>query len=175
MFESAKLLKDLSTNKKDHFVTHSGISWQVNFSWFALASLDDIRKIEKKLKITFPQDYKIFLSEISNGASLFEDYLRGQSGIRVYGLSELIKKQEYWKNYFEDAWESSYLAFADVIGESTVLFFDVNQVSYDKISNYIYNADLNEDKSEWTRCTRTFHDFIDFFISAQGELFWRWY
>ena len=174
MFSSINLLIDRIGPDGRLEVVHGGHSWIAGFE--RKPPLDDdllLGQVTTEVPL-LPKDYLRFLKEISNGCMLFYDIEYGQWGFEIFSLEELVEKQEYWKRIFEYKWLKDFVVFAEMRGEGNALIFDLSKPSPDTESFAIYQADPIDPVENWIKVSRSFHEWLDHLITAQGDKYWEW-
>jgi len=173
LFESALLLKERISPQNKLEVTHGTHTWTAKFEWASPKK----EMVNESLNLTYqplPEDYVEFLANVSNGCFLYYDSLFGQWGYRIYSYEELVKEQNRWKERFGRDWQNTFLAFAEMCGESHVLLFDRDQPSFDMNSFTIIEGNPIDTINNWTKVSRSFHEWLDHLITAQGDKYWEW-
>lgn len=173
MFESAALLLKLAPH---HYldVCHSGYTWKAIFKWTLPANQQDILRLQGSFDDRLPRDYTRFLSEVSNGAILFYDDKFGQWGFKLYSVNELLEKQNQWHKIIPDDLESRFIVFCELFGEANAMVFDINHQTSDGFSYAVLEANALDKSSDWLIASRSFHEWLDHLITAQGDKYWTW-
>ena len=154
-------------------VIHSSHIWKASFQWNKKALTEQVDKVQTWFKNRLPNDYISFLTEISNGAILFYDFQYGQWGYRLFGTEELIERQIRWQKSIPIDWESRYIPFCELYGEAHVMAFDLNRPTLNRESLTVVEA--NPDPIQyWPTASRSFQEWIDHLITAQGDKYWLW-
>lgn len=174
MFEAIKLLKQKLPENNQLMVTHSGHSWKASFHWFEPASEKRVQIVNERLRNQLPSDYIEFLTQISNGAILFYDVEYGQWGFRIYGTEELVEKQVHWQNSIPADWYSRFIAFCELYGEASVMVFDISRPTAHHGSHAVVETDAIDPINDWPTASRSFHEWLDHLITAQGDKYWAW-
>jgi hypothetical protein len=167
-----QLQKQLADNQLT--VIHSGISWVTSFEWFPPVSHEEIQKVETQLSCSLPQDYKKFLTDVSNGAILFYDKEYGQWGYKLFNVMEILEKQYEWEKNLPRTWKSGLIAFGELFGEANVLVFDLRRPTNDSLSCMVLEGNAYDELSNWAILSRSFHEWLDHLITAQGDKYWLW-
>lgn len=174
MFNSlSQLQKQLSQGELT--VTHSGNTWLASFEWFPPANPEQIRIIDYQLSLSLPQDYKKFLGEISNGAVLFRDKEYSQWGFRLFSTTEIVEKQQEWIKSLPSTWNANLVAFGELLGDANVLAFDLTRPTKDFLSYTVLEGNAYDKFSDWAVLSRSFHEWLDHLITAQGDKYWLWF
>lgn len=171
MFESVLALRKKLPS--DHLleVAHGDYLWTARFDWHApLIDLTVSEVFGKPL----PKDYLAFLNQVANGCTLYYDSIYGQWGYQIFGLEELRNKQESWKKSLGDKWRDSFIAFSELYGESHVLLFDLNSPTDASSSFAIREGNPHDIAENWPVVSRSFHEWLDHLITAQGAKYWEW-
>jgi hypothetical protein len=109
-----------------------------------------------------------------NGALLYYDDEYGQWGFDLYGTKDLIPMNiECWK-IFGDEWPPAYLLFARSRGDTDMLVLDTADFVNGRDCRVIDGEAIFSPR-KWTRAARSFGDWLDRLIVAQGTKYWRWY
>lgn len=173
MFKALSLLQQQATDDQ-FFVTSSGTRWLASFEWFPPVASNRIKEIEETIHMTLPKDYKDFLG-LTNGAVLFYDAENGQWGYRLYGTEELLERQIAWKSSFPNNWATNIVAFGELYGEASVLVFDMQKPTRDFMSYTVLEGNAYERVDGWPILSRSFHEWLNHLIAAQGEKYWEWF
>ena len=169
MFSSIAMLKKRLSPEGKIEVVHDAYSWTARFDW-SLPNKNLSYNEEQNLHL--PQDFVTFLKEVADGCVLFYDP-DGQWGYKIYSYEELTSKQSFYKKIFAEKWSENFVAFAELCGEANALFFDLRVPSYDLASYAIRETSI--DKSEnWMIVCRSFHEWLDHLVTAQGGKYWEW-
>ena len=171
MFESIQILKKRLTPENLLEVTHGDYSWLARFEW--QPPIEDIT-IDKKFLNCLPKDFLSFISQITNGCILYYDNTYGQWGYKIYSTDEIISKQGLWKISLGEKWQKNFIAFSELFGEARVLLFDLNLPTKDSSSFVIKEGNPYDKPENWPIVSRSFHEWIDHLITAQGAKFWEW-
>jgi hypothetical protein len=155
-------------------VTHSEDRWIASFEWFPPATFEQIQEVEERLSFSLPHDHKKFLSEISNGAVLFHEKEYSQWGFKLFSTLEIVEKQHEWKKSFPVTWKSSIIAFGKLFGEANVLVFDLRRPTKDSLSYMVLEGNAYDKFSDWAILSRSFHEWLDHLVTAQGDKYWLW-
>lgn len=174
IFNSFIDLQNCLRDNENFEVNHAGFRWSSSFQWFPPITIDEINSAEISEGITIPTDYKVFLSNISNGAILFYDEKFGQWGYKLFSLTELIDKQDYWKKNLPNSINPIHLAFGETIGEANVLIFDLTRPSIKGRSFAVLEANAYDPPDEWPIMSRSYHEWLDHLITSQGDKYWGW-
>ncbi|APM37845.1 SMI1/KNR4 family protein [Clostridium kluyveri] len=168
-----KLLKErTSTRNTLSYTDIFGQTIEVGFSWNNPASEEEIHEFESLNNIKLPKNYKEFL-KVSNGAVIYEDIEYGGSGYKILGLDEILKSTKDKKEWGYDL-KDFYIVFAEVMGNSDFLLFDLKK-SEDKGKDYIIDGDTGYSVDEWEYIKGNFSHFINRLITTNGSVYWRWY
>jgi hypothetical protein len=114
------------------------------------------------------------LKEIANGCTLYYDAVYSQWGYRIYSVGEIESKQALWKLSLGEKWRDNFVAFAELYGEANVLLFDLSLNTADFSSFAIREGNPNDVPDDWPIVSRSFHEWLDHLISAQGAKYWEW-
>mgnify|MGYP002682481501 CR=1 FL=1 len=171
--EAISLLRRRTTRKQLE-VIHAHYVWTAGFEWREGASVEDIVQLEETLHRKLPADYAMFLLE-SNGAVLYKDVKYGQWGFYLYGTHELAAKNQQWSESLRGRWSNTFIAFAETFGDANALIFDTNQPTLDGTSFAVLEATAYEPAEDWPRASRSFQEWFQHLITAQGDKFWTWH
>lgn len=145
--------------------------WKAHFSFQDPASAEDIQSIRAVWEI--PASYEQFL-DCSNGALLYNDDIYGQWGFCLYGTGELVSKNKLWQDLYH-GWSSSYLVFAESLGDSDLLLLDTKQISSLTGECCVLDGDTGYATNTWRVIAPSFGHWLDRLVVAQGAKYWRWY
>jgi len=155
-------------------VVHSGYAWKASFHWAEQASQEQVQIVSERLGNHLPRDYIEFLTQISNGATIFYDVQYGQWGFRIYGTEELIEKQVHWQNSFPGNWKARFIAFCELYGEANAMIFDLKRPTIQNDSFAVVETDAIDPVKNWPTASRSFNEWLDHLITAQGDKYWLW-
>jgi hypothetical protein len=155
-------------------VAHSGRLWMAAFEWFPPTSVEITAETEQQLGKSLPKDYVTFLSTITNGAVMFYDLQYGQWGFKIYGTSELLEKQRLWQHSLEGKWKSHFVAFAENFGDEYVMAFDLERPTSNAISCTVVQGSPYDPVEYWPVASRSFYEWLDHLVTAQGAKYWEW-
>ena len=156
-------------------VVHNGHAWQASFRWSNTADPEFTQKVANKFHGLLPKDYLLFLEKIANGAILFYYSNFGQWGFEIYGTDTLVSQQSIWAKSFPNTWSSRFIAFCGLFGEAHAMVFDLSKPSRDGLSYAILETDPIDPIDEWRVASRSFHEWLNHLITAQGDKYWEWY
>ena len=175
MYESLVKLQRLISPLGQLEVTHNAYSWVATFEWHLPATHTAISQVLDKLGKPLPIDYIKFIEQISNGGLLFYNSENGQYGFNIFSIDDLISKQEKWKRNLSNKWNDQFIVFSELYGEEDILIFDLNAPSKDLQSYAILEANPYDNYEEYPRVSRSFHEWLDHLITAQGTKYWEWF
>ena len=155
-------------------IHEGGYLWKAHFRFENPAQAEDIEAIKAQLGLPLPLAYEQFLLQC-DGALLYYDREYGQWGFQLYGTKDLVVQNERWRKYYEDEWVSSYLAIAKSKGDSDVLVLDTAQVVDNGRDCRVLDGDSGYPVQEWEIAARSFSDWLDRLVVAQGAKYWQWY
>ena len=155
-------------------VVHGAHVWTAGFQWRAGASDAEIQQAEQALGRDIPADYCALL-RTHNGAILYKDLKYGQWGFRLYGADELGIKNQEWRDNLRGKWRESFLAFCESLGDANVLVFDTSRPSPDGRSYAVLESSAFDPPEEWPTASRSFHDWLEHLVTAQGDKYWQWH
>lgn len=174
LFVAVSTLQKRLPSSQELEVFHSGHILKTSFQWSKPA---DPKYIQDRLTLfngLLPKDYVSFLEEISDGAILFYDILYGQWGFELYGTEKLVAKQKQWEKSFPNKWSSRFIAFGELFGEANVMVFDLSKPSQNQISYAVVEADALDPIEYWPLASRSFNEWLNHLITAQGDKYWLW-
>ncbi|MCC7361266.1 MAG: SMI1/KNR4 family protein [Anaerolineales bacterium] len=174
MFNEIALLRQRLTQHGTLDVMHASHLWTVTFEWLQPAAKSQVETAEDLIGIALPKDYAEFLTNVSNGATLFKDIKYGQWGFKLYGTDEVVTKQQFWGINFPKTWNTRLLAFAETLGEANVLVLNLDRGSRDSSGCAVLEGNAIDPVSNWPTLSRTFHEWLDHLVTAQGDKYWEW-
>ncbi|WP_057914163.1 SMI1/KNR4 family protein [Peribacillus muralis] len=137
-----------------------GFIYQATCTFNSPASDEDIHSFEKKTGLLLPEDYKEFL-KITNGCRLFERESGGENDL--YSLEDII-------NYTYEVPYEGCFKVACIYQDNIV----INGEAVSKgDKDYIMVKGHIDDFEESKKLHMSFADWIERFISHQGEKFWE--
>jgi hypothetical protein len=167
-----ELIDRTKDNNNQLEVNHYGKIWTSSFIWSKPAELEKVRVIERELGFLLPADYVWFLTNISNGATLYRDIKYGQWGYVIYGVDEILDMQENWRDVFAEDWEEFFLAIGKIIGESHVLIQMLNKPSKSSDGFELRDANPIDTMEDWEIVSPSFHGWINNLVAKQGVKYW---
>lgn len=170
----AVLREMLLKNNNELKVVHPQKIWVASFTWDEPVPLASVKVVEGQLRKRFPEDYVNFLTAVSNGARLYYDVQYGQWGYKVYGTDDILAGHERWRSIFKEDWMPQYLAVGEIIDESHPLIMDLGKPIKDNRSCEIYDGNPLDSPSDWYKMSRSFHEWLENLITAQGAKYWLW-
>ncbi len=171
MFESVLSLRKKLPHTRLLEVTHGEYTWIARFEW--QPPIQDSLQSEVFGK-PLPGDFLAFLNQVANGCTLFYDAVYGQWGYKIYGVEELESKHELWKGSLGEKWRDKFIAFGELYGEANVLLFDLSLPTADSSGFGIREGNPNDVADDWPIVSRSFHEWLDHLITAQGAKYWEW-
>jgi hypothetical protein len=135
---------------------------------------EQVQDVQDRFGNQIPKDYTAFLTQISNGAILFFDAQYSQWGFRLFSTDELIGKQAYCQKSIPVDWESWFIAFGELYGEANVMVFDLSQPTMNNDSLAVVEANALDPIIHWPIASRSFDEWLDHQITAQGDKYWLW-
>lgn len=155
-------------------VMHSSHVWTASFEWQAAATEDEILYLEQTLGQRLPTDYREFL-RMHNGVVLYKDLKYGQWGFQLYGTHELAVENREWAENLSGKWRAQFIAFAENLGDANVLVFDTSQPTPDGASYAVLEGNAFDNPQEWVCASRSFHEWLEHLVTAQGDKYWEWH
>lgn len=105
---------------------------------------------------------------------MFHDFEYRQWGFKIYGTDELLEKQHLWEHSLEGKWKPHHVAFAENLGDEYVMGFDLKQPTSDGISCAVIQGSPYDPVVYWSIASRSFHEWLDHLVTAQGAKYWEW-
>jgi hypothetical protein len=172
MFENLQALRD-GQKASSHFeVLHEGgYKWEASFEWQTPASIEHIRHLRESINIAIPNSYESFLS-FSNGATLYKDDTFGQWGFLLYSVENLIYKRAMWREIL--GLPPQFLVFCECLGDADLLILDTDQPTPDGLDCAVVYAEEAVPVSAYRVVGRSFREWLDHLVVAQGAKFWCW-
>jgi hypothetical protein len=146
--------------------------WNAYFSFEPPAKMENLERVKARWQL--PQTYEQFLIHY-DGALLYNDDNYGQWGFKLYGTSELIEKNALWQSLYEDGWSPFFLVFAETLGDADLLLLDTKLQADPTAESYVLDGDTGYPVSTWYPIARSFGEWLDHLVVAQGAKYWRWY
>jgi hypothetical protein len=174
IYSCVETLREALDAKGQLRIPHPGKVWSASFVWSGPASTDLVMEVEAKFGRPLSGDYVAFLKTISYGATIFYDGRYGQWGYQLYGTGDLLLAQTEWKDAFHEDWLPHYLAVGRIIGESHPLIMDLDRPTKDGQSYAMLDGNPLDPPSCWPLMSRSFHEWLENLITAQGAKFWLW-
>jgi hypothetical protein len=175
MFKQIINLRERLSGLDELDVLHAHYMWRARFEWSTPASEEDIKIMTQQITGTLPVDFTLFLSEITNGALLYYDKKYGQWGYKIYGTKEIIEKQEYWQRSIPDDQWSRFIAFGELCGDPNAIVFDLERPTKDGNSFAVLEATAYDSVDDWIIASRSYHEWLDHLVTAQGDRYWLWW
>jgi hypothetical protein len=155
-------------------IQEGGYCWNAHFAFGEPATLEAIKDIEEKLQLPFSPAYEEFLL-YSDGALLYHDDVDGQWGFRLYGTKDLMKANLRFKERYKRSYSPTHLAFAESLGDADLLLLDTAQLVKNGRDYRVIDGDSDDSPAQWKVAARSFCDWLDRLVVAQGAKYWRWY
>lgn len=155
-------------------IHEGGYCWKAYFSFGEPAVEKSIEAIKKELLIPLPVAYEQFLLHY-DGAVLYYDNNYGQWGFQLYGTKDLLAQDKRWKAYYEGILSSTYMVFAKSMGDVDILLLDTSQTVEDGEDCCVIDGNSGDPPHMWRGAARSFSDWLDRLVVAQGAKYWRWY
>jgi len=170
----AALRSKLDADASLEVMHEGGYSWRASFTFAAPAPLDEVQKIRAELSFPLPAAYEQFLL-FTDGALLYHNKKNGQWGFHFYGVKELREKNAWWQQRYAESWSPSYFVFAESLGDADLLLLDGTKPTKDSLDCRVLDGDSGYLPDEWEAASRSFDEWLDHLITAQGTKYWRWY
>jgi SMI1 / KNR4 family (SUKH-1) len=168
----AVLRSKLDASSSLEVIHENGHNWRAHFTFQGPAKAADIGEIKRSLHVPLPPAYERFLFHY-DGALLYSDDVYGQWGFQVYGTKDLLVAQRKVQKRFGEDWPPTYLAFAESRGDADLLLLDTAQYVNESDCRVI-DGDSDDHPRDWTVAARSFGDWLDRLVVAQGAKYWRW-
>lgn len=167
----AALQAMLDASSRIEVIHEGGHRWQAQCLFPPPASEAEIEKMKRQLTVPLSPTYELFLRQ-HNGALLFasED---GQWGFKLYGTNEILTANEEAKTLYDD-WPTSYLIFAESLGDPDVLVLNTAQPVEEGIDYRVIDGNSDDPVWNWKPAACSFGDWLDRLVVAQGAKYWRW-
>jgi hypothetical protein len=150
-----------------------GHSWEAGFAFGPPGSADQIAHVEREVGLRLPEVYREVLLAY-DGMVLFQDMEYFQWGYRLYSTTELLQGKSTVMGMRPPDWIPSFLACAECLGSSDRLVLDTARPTADGRDCVVLDAAGGELPSQWSPATRSFGQWVDHLIVAQGQKFWLW-
>ena len=155
-------------------IQEGGYCCNAHFIFGKPATLEAINSIKKTLQLPFSSAYEEFLL-YSDGAFLYEDDMDGQWGFQLYGTKDLLRANLRFRERYQLDNSTTYLAFAESLGDADLLLFDTAQFVDGGRDFHVIDGDSDDPPPQWKIAARSFCDWLDRLVVAQGAKYWRWY
>lgn len=164
----------LNANSSLEVIHEGGYKWEARFIFHEPAKENEIIAVEQELSTQLPNTYRQFLRQC-NGAILYYDSSYGQWGFHLYGTEELAVKNKERRKPYGDTWPSSYLIFAESLGDADLLILEMANAARQGKDCRIVDGDSGYLPEQWRIAAPNFESWLDRLVVAQGAKFWRWY
>ncbi|MEC1548275.1 SMI1/KNR4 family protein [Bacillus rugosus] len=137
---------------------------EVECQFFTRATDQEITEFEKKLNVTLPEDYRVFL-KTHNGARIYDVMIYGSNvggGLHILSLKEIYESMQTIALL-----KPTFIPVAHLL-DGCYLLIDKTKASTDP--NYLWL--LNQTEYEFLNLN--FELFVDRYIVSQGANFWKW-
>jgi len=169
----ASLRSKLDTASSLEVIHEDGYISQAYFTFNPPAKAEEIDELKRSLRVPLPKAYEQFLLQY-NGALLYYDKKYGQWGFQLYGTREILEGNKVCWEKFGDEWPHAYLVFAKSRGDTDRLILDTAHFVNERDCRVI-DGDGDDSPPRWTVAARSFGDWLDRLVVAQGAKYWRWY
>jgi SMI1 / KNR4 family (SUKH-1) len=159
------VLKNRIEKGQVHTQREDGEELEVTFFWHPPISTQEINEFSKKTGWIVPDGFRDFLL-FSNGATLFF-YEPGFSGLRLYGLEEIIDYFNEYDHLYKHAYDKNWYMIGERDGE--YFFIDSERVKEGQ-TDYIVWVQVGDIQV----LPLDFDTWLDRFIVCQGTPYWRW-
>jgi hypothetical protein len=174
MFDQISILRNLLDENGRLEVLHGSYLWSARFVWYPSASGEEIDRLSERVDCALPEDYLAFLATVSNGAILFQDERYGQWGYRILGTNGFMERQHEWRYSIPSIKDSQYIVFAELLGEASPLAFDLRRPYLRNESCAVVECNVHDPSEQWIVASRSFHEWLDHLVTAQGDKYWLW-
>ena len=164
-------LNDASTRE---VINENGHIWRAGFTFGKPATEEEIADVKMLLSLPLPASYEQFLRRF-NGALLYKDKEYGQWGFHLYGTADLVRENERWRHFYDGKLPEKYLATAKSLGDVDLLLLDTAQQVKDGTDCPVIDGNADDPPARWKQAARSFSDWLDRLVVAQGAKYWRWY
>lgn len=155
-------------------IHEGGEIWKAHFTFDNPTTVEDIQGVKRQLHLSLPPNYEQFLLHY-NGALLYHDDIFGQWGFQLYGTGDLISANMDFKKRHADNWPPTYFVFAKSLGDTDRLILDTAQSVDNGRDCPVVDGDSGYLPQEWKIAARSFSDWLDRLVVAQGAKYWQWY
>ncbi|HZU67412.1 MAG TPA: SMI1/KNR4 family protein [Ktedonobacteraceae bacterium] len=169
----AALQSRLDAESYVEVIHENGHCWRAYCKLNAPAVPEAIEAVKQQLSMPLPFTYEQFLLHY-NGALLYYDNEYGQWGFELYGTENLLIANVNAQKRYEDEWALSYLVFAESYGDADLLIIDTAQMVNEGKDCRVIDGDSGYALQQWRVAARSFSDWIDRLVVAQGAKYWRW-
>jgi hypothetical protein len=69
----------------------------------------------------------------------------------------------------------AYLAFGRSLGDRDLLLMDTSRCTVESKECYVIDGDSESLPKEWSPIARSFGEWLDYLVVAQGAKYWRWF
>ncbi len=152
----------------------AGHYWTAHFRFNPPATSTALQVCKEKLPAPLPPEYQDFLM-VHDGATLYYDNEYGQWGFDLYGTAELTQRnaEAEWREWLVEPWPPSYLVFGRPWAEPDLLIFDTARITLQG-ECVVVDGDHEEQIANWKVIARSFSEWLDHLVDAQGVKYWRW-
>jgi hypothetical protein len=155
-------------------IQEGGYIWKAHFEFKTPAIKEDIKAAKEQLSLPLPSHYEQFLL-FCDGALLYHDDRYGQWGFKLYGTQDIFVENVRCKEVYGEDWPSSYLTFAESLGDADLLMLDTAQLKDDGRDCRVVDGNADDPPQFWKTAARSFSDWLDYLVVAQGAKYWRWH
>jgi SMI1 / KNR4 family (SUKH-1) len=170
----ATLRSKLDTASYLEVIHEGGYAWKAHFVFNNPAMVEAIEVVKGKLQLPLLIAYEQFLLHY-DGALLYHADVYGQWGFRLYGTKDLLTTSMHKKKPYGNDWPPAYLVFAESLGDADLLVLDTAQTVNEGKDCRVIDGDSGYPPHMWKGAARSFGDWLDRLVVAQGAKYWRWY
>ncbi len=173
-FRSISVLRDSFLANNSVRVIHSHRVKTCRFVWAEPAVRKSVEDVETELGKALPEDLSVFLTSISDGATLYRNVDDAMTGYEVFSVDMFIGKQAHWQEALKGLWLNSFIAIGEITSENRPLVMNLESPTDDGKSCQLLEGSAYDPVSSWVKLSRSFHEWIDQLITAQGAQYWLW-
>lgn len=156
-----------------HALRSGGTLVTVTFTFGPPAPPDAIEQVEHDLHLSLPIVYREFLAHY-DGAVLYAEPPHYQRGFRLFGTQNLVAGNTALRGMHETGWIPGRLACAECFGVADYLVLDPQQPTQDGRDCAVLDAFSGTRPSDWKSAAKSFGEWLDHLVIAQGAAYWLW-
>jgi hypothetical protein len=170
----AALRQKLDATSYLEVIHEGGYCWKAHFTFGSPGRVEAIEVVKSQLQLPLPLAYEQFLLHY-DGALLYHDDVYGQWGFQLYGTRDFLTANVERKQPYGEDWPPSYLIFAESLGDADLLVLDTAQPVNEGKDCRVIDGNSSDPPRRWPSAARSFGDWLDRLVVAQGAKYWRWY